>query len=734
MIKADGLTRLTDVRKFLELLTEPNGVYEVRIPKCSERPGGKYQSTNRGYFDNLDKAVESATYVDEKLKPPGVYVSLNPISPGLLARSANRLEFKPTNATNDGDIARLRWLWFDIDSTRPAGVSATDAEVQHALDLASDIRAELFELGWGVPLSGMSGNGSGLFYSIDLPNNGKADTPGTSEALIKSVLHGLAHRFDNEHAKVDTSTFNASRICKVLGTHARKGDDYPGDGNGNPARPHRKSWFEPPSEPLKVITVEQLEAVAAWSPKSEVHRAPLKSKPSVNGSQSSNGKTSPLERCMSYVAKMPPAESGSGGSCATLAPARACHKFGLSESEAMLVMHAFNDSQTTGGKWTDRELLHKLQDAGKWVASKGLTGSLLDDEKQLGQDVPVNSAEENQRKQLPTPVTLTTELAKMPKMRRPVVEGLLREGETANLIAATKIGKSWMAYGLAYSVASGRSWLNQFMVNQGRVLICDNELHGETLRCRLHKVAEVGGYPHDNIDILNLRGLNVDLNDIGAIVDRIEANKYSMVIGDAFYRFIPQGVSENDNAEVMRLFNRIDDYADRLKACWVNVHHASKGAQGEKAVTDVGSGAGAMNRAADTVIVVRPHQDPDVQVMDSRVRSFPPMKPLALRFEYPLWNIDPHADATKVAKAGPEGRRAQEDERAKRVILDELLNEGELSTKQVMKTLGAGKPRTERLLEELQGNSQVESRRGTVGRNEADLWRRTESDENAWQG
>ncbi|MGI6417616.1 MAG: hypothetical protein ACOX1P_18335 [Thermoguttaceae bacterium] len=61
-----------------------------------------------------------------------------------------------------------------------------------------------------------------------------------------------------------------------------------------------------------------------------------------------------------------------------------------------------------------------------------------------------------------------------------------------------------------------------------------------------------------------------------------------------------RAISENDNAAIMSLYNVIDGYAARLNTAWVNVHHASKGDQSGKGTTDVGSGAGAQSRAADT--------------------------------------------------------------------------------------------------------------------------------------
>ena len=51
-------------------------------------------------------------------------------------------------------------------------------------------------------------------------------------------------------------------------------------------------------------------------------------------------------------------------------------------------------------------------------------------------------------------------LAQRHQSYRPaVIQGLLREGETMNLIASPKVGKSWLCYWLALAVINGGSWL-----------------------------------------------------------------------------------------------------------------------------------------------------------------------------------------------------------------------------------------------------------------------------------
>ncbi len=247
------------------------------------------------------------------------------------------------------------------------------------------------------------------------------------------------------------------------------------------------------------------------------------------------------------------------------------------------------------------------------------------------------------------PVSASDLLTQHSRLRPVVIDGIARQGETINVISASKIGKSWLAYSLLFAVVTGRRWLDRFDCVQGRVLLIDNNLYAPTLAHRLDTVATALGLAdadwRESLDIISLRGAMMDIETLGPTIDAIDPGKYAIVVADALYRFWPRGMSENDNGDVTQVYNRIDQYAEHLKAAWLNIHHASKGDQSGKSVVDVGSGAGAQSRAADTHLVLRPHEERDVIVLEAAVRSFPPVAPLAIRWNYPLWHraddIDP---------------------------------------------------------------------------------------------
>ena len=157
-----GLADRAAIRRALGLLLEPCTVAELRV--LNTRRG-----TISGYFDDFAKLAEVAA--EWSGQAPAVYVTANPVNPALLARAVNRVKPYAKHTTAEGDIAGRRWLLFDFDAVRPAGVSATDAEHQAALDRTHACTAWLLTLAFTADmlLVADSGNGGHVLVRIDLP-------------------------------------------------------------------------------------------------------------------------------------------------------------------------------------------------------------------------------------------------------------------------------------------------------------------------------------------------------------------------------------------------------------------------------------------------------------------------------------------------------------------------------------------------------------------------------------
>ncbi|MDR2030484.1 MAG: DUF3987 domain-containing protein [Puniceicoccales bacterium] len=228
------------LRQGIKVLRQ-NKPFEVRILGAENDHGGRSQNLS-GYFDSADDLLPVLDGLHLR-NYRGIYLTQNDLKDGIVARGRNKIGTQ-IKATADADILRRRWLFIDIDPKRPSGVSATDGEKAHAKAIA-DLVVDLTKRnGWTEPVIADSGNGYHLFYAIDL----EPQSP-----IVAAILKALAARFDNEHATIDTSVANPSRIIKIPGTWARKGDDDKRSG-----RIHRMGKILSFPEEIETIAEESL--------------------------------------------------------------------------------------------------------------------------------------------------------------------------------------------------------------------------------------------------------------------------------------------------------------------------------------------------------------------------------------------------------------------------------------------------------------------------------------------
>lgn len=217
-------------------------VQEVRFIKAV----GKIPYTNdsargvtvSGYFDNHADFCKHVRAALNSLTYDGCFFTLQRIDPRLLARAANRFKIA-THTTADHDVLWYDWLPLDTDPVRPAGIPSSDFELKQALALRDKVAEWVMEnLKFTAPIRAMSGNGAHLLFRLPgMPVNHE------TIAFVKNTLIGLADRFDTDDVKIDRVVFNPSRIWKLYGSYARKGDDLPA-GPGREARPHRMAYIE----------------------------------------------------------------------------------------------------------------------------------------------------------------------------------------------------------------------------------------------------------------------------------------------------------------------------------------------------------------------------------------------------------------------------------------------------------------------------------------------------------
>lgn len=238
----------------LSLFYQKDDVFEVRVLDAA-RPGYKYPHIECGYFD-YEHIEDVHAHLSELTDYMGVYITINPVNPALLARASNRLvRAKKGATTSDADILCRRWLFIDIDAVRPSGISATDAEKALAYNKLVEVKDGLASMGFSEPVVVDSGNGYYLMYRIDLA----ADSE-----LVSGCLHALSVCSDDK-VHIDTSVSNAARICRLPGTWNRKGDNLPD-------RPHRLSELLEVPEEIRPTPIEIINGLAE---KSQPKQKPL---------------------------------------------------------------------------------------------------------------------------------------------------------------------------------------------------------------------------------------------------------------------------------------------------------------------------------------------------------------------------------------------------------------------------------------------------------------------------
>lgn len=249
---ANAAGNVQEITRALGVLFQPGQVTELRALKALT-PDWRKPHTVSGYFDQADALAQAAAQLSQTAS--GVYVVVNPIAPSLLARAANRVRNVGLHdpLTSDPDILGRRWLLVDTDPDRPTGISANEVEHAAALARALQIRDWLTGLRWPSPVYADSGNGGHLLYRVDLPNDPASAT------LLQHVLEALDFLFTGDGVKIDTTVFNASRIWKLYGTWARKGDS-------TPDRPHRLSRLLDVPAQVEAVSLQDLQDLADRRP------------------------------------------------------------------------------------------------------------------------------------------------------------------------------------------------------------------------------------------------------------------------------------------------------------------------------------------------------------------------------------------------------------------------------------------------------------------------------------
>jgi hypothetical protein len=208
---------------------EPDGNGLVEVRSISNR-----QITS-GYFYNYEEAAQAALKAEKYAD--GVYINLNTLHPGCYARSPEFTTKAPQYSTQDRDIIKRRWILFDVDPVRPAGISSSQDELNLAYEIALNLyNAMLSKL--NLTVLAFSGNG----YHVLVKSPVYATF---TDEQVKELLRDMNITFGSPECVIDQSVFNLSRITKLYGTLAKKGYEIED-------RTHRRSFVIDASYPILI--------------------------------------------------------------------------------------------------------------------------------------------------------------------------------------------------------------------------------------------------------------------------------------------------------------------------------------------------------------------------------------------------------------------------------------------------------------------------------------------------
>ncbi|APB30614.1 DUF927 domain-containing protein [Vagococcus teuberi] len=138
------------------------------------------------------------------------------------------LESLSKKTLSDKDIEDRHFIMIDFDPIREKSTSSTKEEKEKALNIANNVCQFLKEHQFESLITCDSGNG----YHILIPITPISATETTED--VGRFLKLLAEKFSTTEVEVDTTVKNPSRLTKVYGCFATKGES-------TEDRPHRKS-------------------------------------------------------------------------------------------------------------------------------------------------------------------------------------------------------------------------------------------------------------------------------------------------------------------------------------------------------------------------------------------------------------------------------------------------------------------------------------------------------------
>ena len=468
----------------------------------------------------------------------------------------------PGTAAKDSDIAKVDYVLIDIDRTSDTKRPATSEEVANAAALAKDIRAFLGDNGFPNPIEMMSGNGTHMLYPLD------TEDVDLAKSVIKEFLYFIAGNFDNDRVCVDKGVHNPSRIWKLPGSYARKGEQ-------TPDRPYRKATITQGVKPSP-ISLEMLKKVTELESEASVEKS---QPPACRELAKGETQVQRLKSALAHISSDVPRGNG-----------KILDKHGVDDGYWAGVVWAiaglgWPDGKDIARSWSMQS--ERYSDEGfedVWHAynpnhAKPIgIGSVFDLAKKFGWSLsPFEAIPENNDtssasvKGTRYRLSNRNDLMAMPPLEW-VVKGVLPSRGLAAVFGPSGSGKTFLLLNLAAAICSGDPWFG-FRTRQTPVVYLGLEGGaGLQKRVKAWELANNTEFPS------NFRYLISDFelsnsNDVDGLIEVLPAN--SVCIVDTLNRASP-GSDENSSADMGKLLAAAKKIEAQTCGLVILCHHTGK--------------------------------------------------------------------------------------------------------------------------------------------------------------
>ena len=275
---------------------------------------------------------------------------------------------------------------------------------------------------------------------------------------------------------------------------------------------------------------------------------------------------------------------------------------------------------------------------------------------ELPSDAPIEERKQAVIDKLPmwtSAADIPDDIEKRLLIKYPVlIEGILKQGTKMVLGGGSKTNKTWTLLDLAISAAGGHTWLGKQVISTGKKVIYINlEVIQDEFQGRVKRICEAKGVERpSNLLEWSLRGFCNDLRVmLEGIKQRCQNDEISLIVVDPIYKALGDR-DENSAGDMNSLMNEIEAICNETRAAVVFAAHFSKGNQSEKSAMDRISGSGVFGRDPDAILTLTPHEENNCFTVESSLRSFAPMDPFAVEFNFPLFQSRDDLDARKLKR------------------------------------------------------------------------------------